>query len=118
VHEPGEPPRPDELPGKTPDELPGHGPSVPHTPNPATDGPPLERLIPPQRTLNGGNQAPRLAERLSTPKKTAPGVHDDGAFDSRDKPKRHRSGEACSDQGNRVDTHGINRNGCERIEIA
>jgi len=33
MREPGEAPRPDELPGQTPEEFPTHGPS---TPNPAT----------------------------------------------------------------------------------
>jgi hypothetical protein len=39
MHEPGEPPVPQELPGKTPDELPVRGPNGPVTPNPATDSP-------------------------------------------------------------------------------
>ena len=37
MREPGTPPPPQELPGKTPDELPVRGPSGPSTPNPATD---------------------------------------------------------------------------------
>ena len=37
MHEPGEPPRPQELPGKIPDELPVRGPQGPRTPSPATD---------------------------------------------------------------------------------
>ncbi|HWZ40197.1 MAG TPA: hypothetical protein VNY08_18045 [Bradyrhizobium sp.] len=37
MREPGEPPRPDELPGKMPDELLVRGPNGPSTPNPATD---------------------------------------------------------------------------------
>jgi hypothetical protein len=37
VREPGESPRPDELPGRMPDEIPSRGPSEPLTPNPATD---------------------------------------------------------------------------------
>jgi len=37
MQEPGEPARPQELPGKMPDEFPGRGPNSPTTPNPATD---------------------------------------------------------------------------------
>jgi hypothetical protein len=37
MQEPGEPPTPAELPGKTPDELPVRGPQGPTTPSPATD---------------------------------------------------------------------------------
>jgi hypothetical protein len=37
MQDPGEPPRPEELPGNTPDELPVRGPGGPHTPSPATD---------------------------------------------------------------------------------
>jgi hypothetical protein len=37
MREPGEPPQPQELPGKTPDELPVRGPDGPTTPSPATD---------------------------------------------------------------------------------
>jgi hypothetical protein len=37
MHEPGEPPRPDEVPGRMPDELPVRGPDGPRTPSPATD---------------------------------------------------------------------------------
>jgi hypothetical protein len=37
MREPGESPRPEELPGKMPDELPVRGPQGPVTPNPATD---------------------------------------------------------------------------------
>jgi hypothetical protein len=38
MREPGEPSRPEELPGSTPEELPVRGPQGPYTPNPATDG--------------------------------------------------------------------------------
>ena len=37
MREPGQPPPPQELPGKMPDELPVRGPNGPQTPNPATD---------------------------------------------------------------------------------
>jgi hypothetical protein len=37
MREPGEPPVPDVLPGKTPEELPDPGPIKPTTPNPAVD---------------------------------------------------------------------------------
>jgi hypothetical protein len=37
VQEPGEPPRPEELPGKMPEEMPVRGPEGPRTPSPATD---------------------------------------------------------------------------------
>jgi hypothetical protein len=37
MQDPGDPPRPEELPGKTPDELPVRGPEGPRTPSPATD---------------------------------------------------------------------------------
>jgi hypothetical protein len=37
MREPGEAPRPEELPGKMPDELPVRGPQGPRTPYPATD---------------------------------------------------------------------------------
>jgi hypothetical protein len=37
MREPGEPQRPEELPGYTPDELPVRGPQGPRTPYPATD---------------------------------------------------------------------------------
>ncbi len=37
MREPGQPPQPQELPGKTPDELPVRGPNGPRAPNPATD---------------------------------------------------------------------------------
>ena len=37
MQDPGEPPRPEELPGNTPDELPVRGPEGPRTPSPATD---------------------------------------------------------------------------------
>jgi hypothetical protein len=37
MQDPGEPPRPEELPGNTPDELPLRGPEGPRTPSAATD---------------------------------------------------------------------------------
>jgi hypothetical protein len=37
MQEPGEPARPDELPGRPPDELPVRGPEPPGAPSPATD---------------------------------------------------------------------------------
>jgi len=37
LREPGEPPRPNELPGRTPDEIPQAPAERPTTPNPATD---------------------------------------------------------------------------------
>jgi hypothetical protein len=37
MEDPGEPPRPEELPGRVPDELPVRGPEGPSTPSPATD---------------------------------------------------------------------------------
>ena len=37
MRDPGEPPRPEELPGNTPDELPVRGPDGPRGPSPATD---------------------------------------------------------------------------------
>jgi len=37
MQDPGEPPRPEELPGNTPDELPVRGPDGPRGPSPATD---------------------------------------------------------------------------------
>jgi hypothetical protein len=37
VQEPGEPQRPEELPGHMPDELPVRGPQGPSTPQPAAD---------------------------------------------------------------------------------
>jgi hypothetical protein len=40
VREPGESPRPDELPGHMPEEIPSRGPNGPLTPNPATDAMP------------------------------------------------------------------------------
>ncbi len=37
MRDPGESPRPEELPGRMPDELPVRGPDGPRTPSPATD---------------------------------------------------------------------------------
>jgi hypothetical protein len=37
MQDPGEAPRPEELPGRVPDELPVRGPQGPPTPNPAAD---------------------------------------------------------------------------------
>jgi hypothetical protein len=37
VREPGESPRPEELPGRIPEEIPSRGPNGPLAPNPATD---------------------------------------------------------------------------------
>ena len=37
MQDPGEPPRPEELPGRTPDELPVRGPDGLRGPSPATD---------------------------------------------------------------------------------
>jgi len=37
MQDPGEPSRPEELPGNTPDELPVRGPEGPPAPSPATD---------------------------------------------------------------------------------
>jgi hypothetical protein len=38
MQDPGEPPRPEELPGRMPDELPVRGPDGPGAPSPATAG--------------------------------------------------------------------------------